>query len=172
MGQIIGFDSLGTRKTFSAYAPENHDNTIFGSTRKYDNESQRIFSYTTGPIKQETVYTLDYSPENVQILYEKSWNGKNIFFKPDKKGNRRVMFIIKDESTSTAVEVYWQSIERSLELMKTKTFAELFNGSYLPPAVKEERLRMSQGLTGEFNKPNPTVPEHNTNFVNNTSAYK
>lgn len=36
MGQIIGFDSLGTRKTFSAYAPENHDNTIFGSTRKYD----------------------------------------------------------------------------------------------------------------------------------------
>jgi hypothetical protein len=73
------------RKTMAAFTSENYDNTIFGTTRRYDNESQRIISYTTGPVKQETVYTLDCSPENVEILYQKRWNSKNLFFKPDKR---------------------------------------------------------------------------------------
>ena len=58
--------------------------------------------------------------------------------------------------------------------MKTKLWKEPFNRSYLPSAVKEERIRLSQGLTGELNRQNLTVSENNpnANSVNNTSAYK
>lgn len=110
------------------------------------------------------------------MLYQKTWDGKNPYFKPDKKSNKRVVLVVKDAVTNVSIEVYWHSLERSLELFKTKSFVELFNGSYLPPAVREEKLRLSQGLTGETNTQPPTIPENNnnsnTNTVNNTSAYK
>jgi hypothetical protein len=151
-------------------------NTIFGSTRKFDEKSGRIITVTTGPVRQETVYNLDFNPENVDMLYQKTWDGKNPYFKPDKKSNKRVVLVVKDAVTNVSIEVYWHSLERSLELFKTKSFVELFNGSYLPPAVREEKLRLSQGLTGETNTQPPTIPENNnnsnTNTVNNTSAYK
>ena len=47
--------------------------------------------------------------------------------------------IVKEEQSGIAVEIFWHSTERSLELMKTKSFDELFSGSYLPLAGREER---------------------------------
>jgi hypothetical protein len=94
-------------------------NTIFGSTRKFDEKSGRIITVTTGPVRQETVYNLDFNPENVDMLYQKTWDGKNPYFKPDKKSNKRVVLVVKDAVTNVSIEVYWHSLERSLELFKT-----------------------------------------------------
>ena len=62
-----------------------------------------------------------------------------------------------------------------LNLMKTKSFEELFNGSYLPPAVREERMRFSAGYMEEQQKTTPTTIEKVTSSgpdIKNTNAYK
>lgn len=58
--------------------------------------------------------------------------------------------------------------------MKTKSFDELFTGSYLPLA-EEERARFSAGLLEEQSKTTPTPdsnPTDTNNNVNNSSAYR
>jgi hypothetical protein len=175
MGQLIGYDGLGQRSTMGIYAPENYQNTVFGTTRKFDDQSGRIITMITSPIRQETIYTLDYNSENVQKLYEKSWDGKNPYFKPDKRNNKRVMFICKDESTGIAKEIFFSSVERSLELMKTKSFDELFTDAYLPRAVLENRKMFSSGLMEEQQKTTPTTTDKfstGPTSTSNTSAYK
>ena len=59
--------------------------------------------------------------------------------------------------------------------MKTKSFEELFNGTYLPPAVREERMRFSAGYMEEQQKTSPTTTIEKTSSgpdIKNTNAYK
>ncbi len=103
---------------------------------------------------------LDFNQENFDILYSKTWDGKNPYFQPNRRNvAKRVNLIVKDEQSGIAIEIFWQSLERSIELFKTKSFEELFSGSYLPLAVREERARFSAGYMEEQNKTNPTSPE-------------
>jgi hypothetical protein len=175
MGQLVGFDGLGQKCTMGIYAPENYQDTKFGSTRRFDDKTGRIINITTTPIRQDTAYTMDYSPENLDKLYEKTWDGKNQFFKPNTRNvGKRVILICKDESSGIAKEIFWQSTERSLELMKTKSFEELFTDAYLPLAVREERARFSAGYMEEQQKTTPTPPSSSSSgpTTSNTSAYK
>ena len=174
LGQLIGYDSFGTRRSMSADFCETYQNTIFGKDRKYDSKSKKIITYTTGPVGMEIKYDLDYNAENIDLLYQKTDNGKNPYFKPNKKGNKRVVLIVKDAAGGKAIEVYWHSLERSLELFKTQSFADLFNGYYIPLAVHQERMAFSAGLvesmTGEkVNQPIPKV-EDSSNNKNNSSS--
>ena len=173
LGQLIGYDSFGTRRSMSADFRETYQNIIFGKDRKYDSKTKRIITYTMGPVGMEIKYNLDYNADNVDMLFQKTDNGgKNPYFKPSKKGNKRVVLIVKDAATGTAVEVYWHSPERSLELFKTRSFAELFNATYIPLPVRQEMRGFSQGLTqsltGEKSQPIPKVEDSNNN--NNTST--
>ena len=60
--------------------------------------------------------------------------------------------------------------------MKTKSFDELFTGTYLPLAVREERARFSQGYMEEQQKTTPTTIEvekaTSAPDIKNTNAYK
>lgn len=171
LGQLIGYDSFGTRRSMSADFRETYQNIIFGKDRKYDSKTKRIITYTTGPVGMEIKYDLDYNAENVDMLFQKTDNGKNPFFKSSKKGNKRVVLIVKDAANGTAVEVYWHSPERSLELFKTRSFAELFNATYIPLPVRQEMRGFSQGLTesltGEKPQPIPKVEDSSNNNNNN-----
>ena len=92
LGQIIGYDSFGMRRSISADFCENYNKTIFGYDRKYENASSMIITYTTGPMKVETVYTLDFSPENVDMLYQKTDKEKNPYFRSSKRGKIREFY--------------------------------------------------------------------------------
>ena len=75
--------------------------------------------------------------------------------------------IVKDAQSGTAIEVFWSTLERSLELFKTKSFAELFNATYIPLAVRQESRAFSAGLTesltGEkVNQPSPKIEDNNS----------
>jgi len=63
-----------------------------------------------------------------------------------------------------------------LSSRKTKSFDELFSGSYLPLAVREERARFSAGLLGEQANTKPTPPDKTipdpSSTVNNTQHFK
>ena len=174
LGQLIGYDSFGTRRSMSADFCETYQNVIFGKDRKYDSKSKKIITYTTGPVGMEIKYDLDYNAENVDMLFQRTDNGKNPYFKSSKKGNKRVVLIVKDAQSGTAIEVCWSTLERSLELFKTKSFAELFNGSYLPPIVRQERMAFSVGLTesltGEKIQLSPKIEDSNNNTPNNTNS--
>ncbi|MGE5633824.1 MAG: hypothetical protein ACM3VV_01200 [Deltaproteobacteria bacterium] len=107
------------------------------------------------------------------MLYQKTDNGRNPYLKFSKRGNKRIVLIVKDEASGTAVEVFWSALERSLELFKTRSFKELYTGAYLPPSVKQERMRFSQGLNNEEVKQSPIVSDNSstTNIANNNKDY-
>ena len=160
LGQLIGYDGASIRRTMGCSKPEVVDLVRFGQDKRYNQKTRRFDVYSTGPVGLETKYLLDFNQENFDILYSKTWDGKNPYFQPNRRNvAKRVNLIVKDEQSGIAIEIFWQSLERSIELFKTKSFEELFSGSYLPLAVREERARFSAGYMEEQNKTNPTSPE-------------
>jgi hypothetical protein len=175
LGTLIGYDGASIRRTMACEKPEVVESVRFGQEKKYNSRTRRFYVFNTGPVGLETKYLLDFNQENFDSLYQKTWDGKNEYFKPNKRNSgKRITLIVKDEATNIAIEVFWQSTERSVELMKTKPFEELFNGTYLPPAVREERIRFSQGYMEEQQKTSPTTTEKTSNGpdIKNTNAYK
>jgi hypothetical protein len=177
LGELIGYDGASIRRSMGCNKPETWESIKFGSEKSYNQKTRRFDVYTTGPIGNETKYLLDFNQDNFDKLYQKTWDGKNPYFKPNRRNsNKRVNLICKDESTGIAVDIWWSTLERSVELFKTKSFDELFSGSYLPLAVREERARFSAGLLEEQSKTTPTPSDpastSTNNTVNNTSAYK
>ena len=180
LGELIGYDGASIRRSMGCDKPETWESVKFGFEKTYNQKSRRFDIYSIGPIGNETKYLLDFNTENFHSLFAKTWDGKNPYFKPNRRNsNKRVTLIVKDEQSGTAIEIFWQSIERSCELMKTKSFDELFTGSYLPLAVREERARFSAGYMEEQQKIAPTTTSPSADAssssgssVNNTSAYK
>jgi hypothetical protein len=161
LGQIIGYDGASIRRTMGCDKPEVWESVKFEYDKKYNSKTRRFDVFTTGPAGGIDIkYLLDFNSENFDKLYAKTWDGKNEYFKPNRRNfNKRVTLIVKDEATGTAIEVFWQSLERSIELFKTKPFDELFTGSYLSLAVREERARFYKGLSDEQQKTTPTSTE-------------
>lgn len=173
LGQLIGYDGASIRRTMGCQKPEVVEVTKFGQDKRYNSRTRRFDIFCTGPNGIDTKYLLDFNQENFDLLFAKTWDGKNPYFKPDRRNvSKRVTLIVKDEQSGIAIEIFWQSLERSIELFKTRSFEELFSGSYLPLAVREERARFSQGLLDEQSKTTPTASDPKTNTVNNTQAYK
>lgn len=179
LGELIGYDGASIRRSMGCNKPEVWESVKFGFEKTYNQDTKRFNIYSTGPIGNETKYVLDFNSQNFDQLYAKTWDGKNLYFKPNRRNsNKRVTLIIKEEQSGTAIEIFWQSIERSCELMKTKSFEELFTGSYLPLAVREERARFNAGYMEEQQKTAPTTTSPSdassspSSSINNTSAYK
>ena len=159
LGELIGYDGASIRRSMGCNKPEVWEAVKFGYEKTYNQKTRRFDIHTTGPIGNETKYLLDFNQENFDSLYSKTWDGKNPYFKPNRRNsNKRVTLIVKDEQSGIAIEIFWQSLERSIELFKTKSFDELFTGSYLPLAVREERARFSAGYMEEQQKTTPTPP--------------
>ena len=96
--------------------PETWESIKFGYEKRYNQKTRRFDVYTTGPIGNETQYLLDFNQENFDKLYAKTWDGKNPYFKPNRRNSsKRVTLIVKDEATGTAIEVFWLSTKRSVE---------------------------------------------------------
>ena len=54
-------------------------------------------------------------------------------------------FIVKDESTGTAIAVEWSSLAKTLELFRTISFEYLFKAEYIPDLVKTEMSQRTEG---------------------------
>jgi hypothetical protein len=127
---------------------------------------------------------LPFSAEVVDELFAKTlrkntppiyWIRNNRTRNPSKPCN----FVVKDEQTGVAVNVEWSSVEKTLELFKTKSFQYLFNGLYIPEPVKAETRAMSEGITGEKKMTSPKIQDNTTIATTTTnnnnsdySAYK
>ena len=175
LGELIGYDGASIRRSMGCNKPEVWEAVKFGFEKSYNQKTRRFDIHTTGPIGNETKYLLDFNQENFDSLYAKTWDGKNPYFKPNRRNsNKRVILIVKDEQSGIAIEIFWQSLERSIELFKTKSFDELFTGSYLPLAIREERARFSVGYMEEQQKTTPSTVEKTTSApdIKNTNAYK
>ena len=175
LGELIGYDGASIRRSMGCDKPEVWEAVRFGFEKTYNQKTRRFDIYSPGPIGNETKYLLDWNQNNFDLLYAKTWDGKNPYFKPNRRNsNKRVNLIVKEEQSNIAIEIYWQSLERSIELFKTKSFDELFSGSYLPLAYREEKARFSAGYMGEQSNTKPTDPSpttNNTNTVNNSNSY-
>lgn len=181
LGELIGYDGASIRRSMGCDKPETWESVRFGYEKTYNQKSRRFDIYSTGPIGNETKYLLDFNSQNFDLLFAKTWDGKNHYFKPNRRNsNKRVTLIVKDEQSGTAIEIFWASPDRSREIFKTKSFEELFTGSYLPLAVREERARFSAGYMEEQQKTAPTTTtspstdssSSSSSSVNNNSAYK
>ena len=166
MGKIRGFDAAGLPVEYFLSKPEVWTRTEFHRERIYDNNTKSFFETTRGPKSSYEEYLLPFTPENVQILYEKR----------DKSKTGRISFYVKDEARGIDVAVKWSSIEESLRLLKEKEFSYLFNGQYIPEPVREQaRLeaesRNKQGLNVTIPKIEETTTTTTTHDNKDIKAY-
>ncbi len=134
-GTISGYDGMGDAVTFFCSKPEVWTRTLFGRKRGWDPEEEQIVSQTLGPKGDEVVYDLPFNAENLKQLFEK-------------RENDNIGFIVKDDVTGRALEVAKDvNVYKTMELF-SKGFEFLFNGDYIPAAIKAEiRARaVSEGL--------------------------
>jgi hypothetical protein len=179
LGQLIGYDGASIRRTMACDKPEVWTKTKFGYEKDYNKKTRRFDVYTTGPMGQETVYMLDLNSDNFQKLYSKTWNGKNEFFKPNRKNiGKRVTLIAKDEQSGIAKEIFFSTLERSIDIFLTRSFEDLITDAYLPRSILEQRRMFSSGYIEEQQNTTPTTTTNSntaagsTTSTSNTSAYK
>jgi hypothetical protein len=176
LGQLIGYDGASIRRSMACDKPEVWTKTKFGYEKDYNKKTRRFDVYTTGPMGQETVYMLDFNSDNFQKLYSKTWNGKNEFFKPNRKNiGKRVTLIAKDEQSGIAKEIFFSTLERSIDIFLTRSFSDLITDAYIPRSILEQRRMFSSGYMEEQQKTEPTTNSNTAAAApssNNTSAYK
>jgi hypothetical protein len=68
------------------------------------------------------------------------------------------------------VSVRWSLVQDTVKLFKEKDFVFLFNGQYIPTAIKEEMRQRTDALTGEQNIGPATNPSTNFNYHNNNDS--
>ncbi|HJT85732.1 MAG TPA: hypothetical protein VJ697_14715 [Nitrososphaeraceae archaeon] len=177
LGTVYGFNSLGVLVSYPYHRKEAYTKTVFKKNRFYDSKSGHMTEKNEGPMGQQEEYLLEFFPEAVDELFEDVVKHdtplvyrRNRHKTPDNPCN----FIVKDESTGTAIAVEWSSLEKTLELFRTKSFEYLFNAEYIPAPVKAEMRQRTEGLTDEKIQQSPKIQDNSntTSSVNNTSAYK
>ncbi len=177
LGHIHGFNSFGDHVSYYVHKPESYNKTFFDRQRRYDQREQRIIEVATSPIGQQEIYTLPFSSENVDSLFQKTIKKDTpqiyrIGGRNRKAISKPVNFVVKDEQSGTSFAVEWSTIEKTLEIFKTKSFEYLFNSEYIPGPVKAELRAKYEGTTGEKVKESPKIQDNSTTSVNNTSVYK
>lgn len=163
-GNINGFDSLGVPVTHHISNPERWLKTDFSYERKYDDKSKAVIEYTTGVGNTYDVYEMPFSKENVDRLYKQSVGTSEQNILINNPHIQQVVFYVKDEQTDLTIKTYWSSIEKTLELFKTKDFEYLFNGDYVPDDVKREMRAKSIGLTNNQPVEIPRLEKDNKNY--------
>lgn len=106
LGELIGYDGASIRRSIGCNKPETWESVKFGYEKTYNQKTRRFDIYSTGPIGNEIKYLLEFNSQNFDRLFEKTWDGKNPYFKPNRRNsNKRVTLIVKDEQSGTAVEI-------------------------------------------------------------------
>ena len=162
-GYVIGYDAAGSEVREFISKPEAFQMTIFDMQRVYDQETKTFYETCKGPREVYDEYELLFRPENVQMLYEKRDKSRKA---------QQFQFIVKDEQSGMDVSVRWSSVEDSLKLFKEKDFKYLFEGNYIPQAIKEEMRARAAAMTGEQNLGPATNPATNFNYQNNNDSGK
>ena len=115
LGELIGYDAGSIRRSMGCDKPEVWQSIKFGYEKTYNQKTRSFDIYSTGPIGNETKYLLDFNQRILIALYAKTWDGKNPYFKPNRRNsNKRVNLIVKDEASGIAIEIFWQSLESSI----------------------------------------------------------
>lgn len=169
---MYGFNSFGSLVSYYVHKPETWNQTLFDTQRRYDQKSDRIIEVNSGVRGVQQMYMLPFSVEAVDALYVKTIkpNTPSVykFRNKNRTSSRPCSFIVRDERASgVSVAVEWGSIERTLELFKTKSFEYLFNGDYIPAPVKAEWKSNIEAKTGEQVIPGPRI---NTDTDINTTT--
>ena len=159
-GNVIGYDAAGQEIREFISKPEAFQMTIFDIQKVYDQETKTFYETCKGVRETYDEYELKYTPENIQLLYEKR----------DKSRKAQPFnFIVRDEQLGMDVTVRWSSVQDTLKLFKEKEFDFLFNGNYIPTAIKEEMRIRTDALTGDENmRPNKIDPATNPNNLGYT----
>jgi len=155
LGNLHGFNSFGSPVSYYVHKLETWTKTLFDKQGKYDSKSERIIEVTTSPIGQQEIYTLPFSAEALDQLFATKTIKKDtpsVYWIRNNRNNplKPVNFVVKDERTRVAINVEWSSLEKTLELFKSKSFEYLFNANYVPEPVKQEMwVNIESTTTGQ-----------------------
>ncbi len=140
-GQLIGYDAGSVRRSMACDKPEVWESVRFGYEKDYNKKTKRFETYCIGPRGGIDIkYLLEFNKENFDKLYAKTWDGKNEYFKPDRRNiGERVVLIAKDEQSGIAKKIFFATLENSIDIFLTRSFEDLITDAYLPRAMLEQR---------------------------------
>ena len=147
-GIAYAYNSLGDEVTHFISKPEIWTKTIFNYKTEFNDRTKQLEKVLQGPSRNELVYTMPFSKDNLKSLY-------------DKRQNDNLNLTVKDEPTGKAFEVkdVTGNITKSYELFRDQSFDYLFSAEYIPREIKAELRQeaVAQGIihggAGDFNPP-------------------
>ena len=139
VGEILGYNSFGDPLSTSCYRPEVTEKTNFKHRTVLDGKTQQLKRECQGPSGTELLYSIDYSPEEVDKLYKM-------------RKDDGITFIVKDEVSGLDITVKGKSLKDSFELFRNKNFDYLFNVEYRSRQELEDERNEREGKSASNKK--------------------
>jgi hypothetical protein len=112
--------------------PEKYTKTLFRFETVPNHETGYAERRNAGPSGSEIIYTLPFSPEAAQKLFDMK--------------DPSIQFIVKSEDKGRVYEVKPQlTIRETFQLFIEKDFEYLYNANYLSKEQKEFNMRIAEG---------------------------
>jgi hypothetical protein len=122
---ITGYNQSGDPVFTDASLPEKYNKTIFRFETVPNHETGYATRLNVGPSGFELIYTLPFTKENVQRLF-------------DMRDGNKIQFMVKDEIQGKVIGIKSQNtVEDTFKLWSESDFTYLYNANYLS---KEEKL--------------------------------
>jgi hypothetical protein len=130
--KVIGYNAHGDIIKTTANLPEKYTKTIFRFETVPNHDTGYSKRRNMGPSENELIYTMSFTSENAQKLF-------------DLRENDQLQFIVKQED-GKVYEVKPQiTIQDTFKLFSEKSFDYLFNANYITKEQKEFNMRIAEG---------------------------
>ncbi len=166
IGTFYGHTGTGTPIFCPAQQPERWTRSLFKIERDYDSQTKSFYTINHGPSSTNVEFDLEFTQENLDALLKNTVGFNNnipseLFPNDVPRFGSYPSFYIREEGRDRSgilvngYKIF--SIEETVRLFKTRSFNDLYQGSYYPKAIMEERrLR--------------TIADNITNNTNNNPA--
>ena len=146
--KIIAYDAHGDIQKTTANLPEKYNKTIFRFETLPDFEKGVAQRRNTGPSGSELIYTLPFTKENAEKLF-------------DLRENNQIQFIVKQEDRDSVYEVKKPNatLQENFKMFAESDFEYLFTANYISRTQKiiNSRLAENEGLIPKMTDDERTV---------------
>jgi hypothetical protein len=134
--KIIAYDAHGDIQKTTAHLPEKYNKTIFRFETVPNHETGYSERRNVGPSGSEIVYTLPFTKENAQKLFDlRDGNNNN---------NNAIQFIVKSDEGQVIGVKPQITLQDTFKLFTENSFEYLYNANYIPI---QQKLNAKQAET-------------------------
>ena len=131
--RITGYNQFGDPVTTTADHPEKYNKTLFSWQTVPNHETGYSERRNMGACGSKLIYTLDFTKENAQRLY-------------DMRDGNNIQFLVKDEDKGRVYDIRPRiTVQDTFKLFSESDFEYLYHANYLSTEQKMLAMRLAEG---------------------------